>query len=77
MLPTLAADSTEIMLRGGTDGVSSNAIVRFYSVMPDAAIELSRVQLSVDHIRAIVDLFAKSIDYYPTRPREDRVAETR
>jgi hypothetical protein len=43
------------------------ALLRFYSVLPDAAIEACRIQTPVAHLKQIVDILASRLDYYPTK----------
>jgi hypothetical protein len=43
------------------------ATLRFYSVVTDRLVEACRVQTSVEHVRQIVDVLARSLDYYPTK----------
>jgi hypothetical protein len=51
------------------------ATLRFYSVLlPDSKSEVSksevcRLQTSVDHLKRMVDVFCRTTNYYPERPK--------
>ncbi len=42
--------------------------LRFYSALKDQLCEASRLQTSVPHLRQIVDVICRAIDYYPKKP---------
>lgn len=63
-LPVIWIDATTIAVRGDLPV----AMLRFYALLPEAAVETLRMQTSIDHLRGLVDLIGKTIDYYPTRP---------
>ncbi len=62
-LPTVWVDSMNIYVRQDPP----LATLRFSTVMPEAVYEACRVQTSVAHLRAIVDVICRSIDYYPEK----------
>jgi hypothetical protein len=42
---------------------------RFFTVLPDfGAVECCRMQVGHDTLKNMVDLVARSLDYYPERP---------
>ena len=57
-------DRMEIVLRGDAPIVT----LRFYSVMGDHLSEACRLQTSETHIKAIIDVLCRNIEYYPSRP---------
>jgi len=67
-LPLLWIDSVTISLRAGDEGEPESATLRFYSMLPEAAIENIRVQVSVRHLKKMLDVFSQTINYYPTKP---------
>lgn len=64
-----------LSLRSGERGDHANAMLMFFSIMtgsPDPggvvpAIEVARVVTSVAHLRNIIDISCKMIDYYPEK----------
>lgn len=60
-------DSSSVMMRGDVP----IATMQFYYFTLDAAIEVCRLQTSTSHIRAMIDLLTKVIDYYPAKPGEE------
>jgi hypothetical protein len=67
-MPTLAADAVDICVRIGTMNMVGGALVRFYSITPEAAIELARVHCNADLLRSLIDLMAGAVGYYPVKP---------
>ena len=57
-------DRMEIAVRGDEPLVT----LRFYSAVVDHLSEVSRIQTSVTHIKAIIDVLCRNIEYYPSRP---------
>jgi hypothetical protein len=72
-LPSIWIDRMSLNLRADA-GV---AMIRFYTLLVDqegpSFIEACRIQTARDHLRSMVDVIAKSLNYYPTR---ESVAET-
>jgi hypothetical protein len=67
--PPLWVDQTRLVLR---DDFPIASLI-FYSVIPDQGIieETARIQTSVEHLRKIVDLLCRQLDYYPDRVDAD------
>ena len=63
-LPTLAIDAVQMLTRAGRD----SAILRFYTFLPEAAVEACRVQASKAALLDMINVLTKSMDYYPERP---------
>ena len=57
-------DRMEIAVRADTPVVT----LRFYTATIDHLSEVSRLQTSVAHIKAIIDVLCRNIEYYPTVP---------
>lgn len=57
-------DRMEIAVRGDTPV----ATLRFYTAMVDHLSEVSRLQTSVTHIKSIIDVLCRNVEYYPSRP---------
>lgn len=57
-------DRLEIAVRADTPVVT----LRFYTAMVDHLSEVARVQTSVTHIKAIIDVLSRNVEYYPSRP---------
>jgi hypothetical protein len=43
-------------------------MLRCYAFLPDQAFEVARLQVATNLLRSVVDLFARVIDYYPSKP---------
>lgn len=43
-------------------------MLRFYAGLPDKLIEVSRLQMSIAHLRQMAEVFCRVLDYYPERP---------
>lgn len=43
-------------------------LIRFYSALPDAAIEVARIQMSGDVLKLLIDSCAAATAYYPKKP---------
>ncbi len=64
-LPLIWVDKMEVAIRGDVPV----ATLRFYSVVGgEAVVEACRLQMSTAHLRAMVDVISKSIEYYPEAP---------
>jgi len=63
-LPTIWVDSMQMLVREAPPVV----MLRFFTFTPEAAIEIARLQTPVTHIRQMIDVMARSINYYPQRP---------
>jgi hypothetical protein len=65
-LPTIWVDRMMINLRTEPD----LATLRFYTFLMNldnaTTVEVSRLQTSVDHVRQIINVLARTINYYPT-----------
>ncbi len=57
-------DRMEIAVRADVPVVT----LRFYTAMIDHLSEVSRLQTSVTHTRAIIDVLCRNVEYYPSRP---------
>ncbi len=57
-------DRMEIGVRGDVPLVT----LRFYTAMVDHLSEVSRLQTSVTHIKSIIDVLCRNVEYYPSRP---------
>ncbi len=59
-------DRMETLLRGD----APLATLRFYTVIGNEKLaEACRLQTTVAHLRAIVDLLCRLLDYYPAKPK--------
>ena len=59
-------DKTDLLLRGDVP----IGTLRFYSVVgKERLAEACRLQTTVTHLRAIVDLLCGQLDYYPAKPK--------
>lgn len=69
LLPIMWIDALNLSLRSDQDG-SRWATMRGYAYVPDSelACEVVRLQCTGKLLKQIVDLIAKAIDYYPTKP---------
>ena len=63
-LQLIWVDRMEIAVRGDTPV----ATLRFYTAMVDHLSEVSRLQTSVTHIKAMIDVLCRTMEYYPSRP---------
>ena len=45
------------------------ATLRFYSALMDHLSEACRMQMSIQHLRNMVDVICKTLGYYPTKPK--------
>jgi hypothetical protein len=63
-LPTIWVDAAQFLTRDNPPV----AMLRFYTITPEAAVEACRIQTPLDHIRRMIDAMAKTIGYYPTPP---------
>lgn len=61
-MPVLWCDATVFSLRD--DGIG---LMQFYAITPDASVEVARIQTSRQHVKNMVDLFCKTLDYYPDK----------
>lgn len=43
------------------------ATLRFFTVLEDAQQEACRIQTNVPHLKRMVDVICRSINYYPTK----------
>jgi hypothetical protein len=57
-------DAATLLMRGDIPV----ATMQLYHFMPEAAIEVVRVQTSKSNLIAMIDLFAKITGHYPTKP---------
>ncbi len=57
-------DRMEIAVRGDVPVVT----LRFYSAVVDHLSEVSRLQTSATHVKAIIDVLCRNMEYYPSRP---------
>ncbi len=65
-LRLLWVDSTDLLLRSDVP----IGTLRFYSVVgKEKLAEACRLQTTVTHLRAIVDLLCSQLDYYPAKPK--------
>ena len=67
-LPTVWVDTMSITIRTEP----RVAMLRFGTVMPEAAYEACRLQTSVGHLRAMVDVICPAIDYYPEKQKKKK-----
>ncbi len=59
-------DKTDLFLRGDVP----IGTLRFYSLVGNEKFaEACRLQTTVTHLRAIVDLLCRQLDYYPAKPK--------
>jgi hypothetical protein len=59
-------DRMELLLRSDVP----IATLRFYTVVgTEKLTEACRLQTTVSHLRAIVDLLCRQLDYYPAKPK--------
>ena len=66
-LPLVWVDRMNLVLRTAPD----LGMLRFFAFVPppdNELVECVRLQTSRDHLRAIVDVLCRSLDYYPTKP---------
>ena len=63
-LQTVWVDRMAMLVRANPDAV----VLRFYSALPEMAVECARLQTSVALARNIIDVLARNLDYYPTKP---------
>lgn len=66
-LPLVWSDFMMIALRAD----APVATMRFYSFLGDHAVEASRIQVSTEHIKRMIDVLARTVKYYPNQPAED------
>jgi hypothetical protein len=64
-------DSSSVLIRGE----NRIATLIFYYFMPDAAIEVCRLQTSKDHLIALINMLSQATGHYPERPAEKSQAE--
>lgn len=67
--PTLRliwVDRMELSVRADTPV----ATMRYYSVLLDHLSEACRLQMSTVHLRSMVDVMCRSLDYYPDKPKK-------
>jgi hypothetical protein len=65
-LPTYWVDTAYVAIREDP----AIALIRFYTLLPGAAVESCRIQTPVSHLRQLVDVIAKHTGYYPTPPAD-------
>lgn len=64
--PPVWVDRMEFGVRGDIPIVT----MRFLSMIStEHLMECSRIQTSVTHVKQIIDVFCKSLDYYPTKEK--------
>jgi hypothetical protein len=61
-LPTLWVDTMEMLSRSEPQVV----LMRFFSIVPEALVEVARIQTPLVHVRRMIDVLCKSLNYYPT-----------
>ena len=61
---TIWVDTMQILVRGDV-GV---ATLRFETALPEAAYEACRLQMSVEHVKRMIEVMCQHVDYYPSRP---------
>jgi len=42
--------------------------LRFDTTLPEAAYEVCRLQMTVAHVKSMIDVMCQTLDYYPSRP---------
>lgn len=62
--PAIWVDTCTVAMRGDIPV----AMIQFFHLLPEAAVEVARIQTSQDSIKAMINLFARLTDYYPARP---------
>jgi hypothetical protein len=63
-LPTIWVDTMEVGMR--QDGI---AALRFYTLLPEGLIEVSRMQTPIRHIRGIVKVLQRNLERYDAREK--------
>lgn len=71
-LPTIWVDVLAYMQR--TDGL---AMMKFYTMQPDRAIEQARMITSIAHVKRIIDTLARITNHYPVRSEEPKTQDTK
>jgi hypothetical protein len=66
-LLTIAVDTSNLSMRFDAHGNMVGGILRFYSMLPEVAVESARISMNIDHIRGLIDLLAKSANHYPVK----------
>jgi hypothetical protein len=67
-LPTLFADMVQLLNR--SDGFG---ILRFFSRIPGANIEVARVSLSHELLKNIATILCHNLNYYPTPNKDEKI----
>ena len=65
--PTVASiwvDNMQLLTRSDSD----TATLRFNTLLPEASYEACRLQTPVAHVRRMIDVMCRTLDYYPERP---------
>ena len=63
-IPTVWVDRMQVLARAEV------ATLRFQTALPEARYEVCRVQTSLGHLRDIVDVLCRTLEYYPTDPKK-------
>jgi hypothetical protein len=59
-LPNAFADRLQLLMRS-----DSLAVLRWLQDLPEGSVEVSRVVVTQDHLKRIIDLFCRQTGYYP------------
>jgi len=63
-VPPFWVDKMELSLRAD----APIAMLRFFSIVPpNVLIESSRLQTTASHVKRMIDVLCRSLDYYPTK----------
>lgn len=60
--PLIWVDAIQTLVRGDAGGVT----LRLFSLLPEAAIEVGRLQMAENTLKMTMDILAKTLNYYPS-----------
>ncbi len=67
--PPFWVDRMEVSLRAD----APIAMLRFFAIVPpNVLIESSRLQTTIAHVKRMIDVLCRSLDYYPTKGEPKR-----
>ena len=62
-LPTLWVDVTHVLVRDDPNV----AVMRFYTLLPDAQVEACRVIMPVSQLKQLIEKTCRTLAFYPTQ----------
>jgi hypothetical protein len=67
--PIIWVDAMQLLLRPDSGGL---ATIRMFSMLPEAAVEVTRIQIAAEMLKNAMNQWAAALDYYPAKPNEPK-----